>query len=39
MKLLKSHQFWVGFVAAYLLAVFLPPSKLMSGKGRRGGAS
>jgi hypothetical protein len=32
-KLFGSHQFWVGFAAAYLLAVALPPSKLFKKKG------
>jgi hypothetical protein len=31
-KLFGTHQFWIGFAAAYLLAVVLPPSKLMGKK-------
>jgi hypothetical protein len=28
---LKRKDFWVGFLVAYVLAVFLPPSKLLGG--------
>jgi hypothetical protein len=31
---LTDKKFWIGFLLAYGLAVFLPPSKLMGGMGK-----
>ena len=33
--MLKDKNFWYGFLIAYVVAIFLPPQKLM-GKGKRG---
>ncbi len=33
--MLKSRQFWIGFLAAYLLAMWLPPRRVLTmGKGK-----
>jgi len=32
----KHKPFILGFVIAYALAIFLPPSKLLSGFGKKG---
>lgn len=31
----KNKNFWYGFLIAYFIAVFLPPSKLLGGAGRK----
>lgn len=39
MKALKNKHFWAGFVVAYILAIFVPPSMLLGvfkGKGKGG---
>jgi hypothetical protein len=30
--MLTHRNFWVGFAAAYILAVFLPPQRLFRGR-------
>jgi hypothetical protein len=34
----KHKPFILGFLLAYGLAVFLPPSKLLGGMGKKGGS-
>lgn len=34
--MLTSKAFWIGFMVAYVLAVFLPPTKLMGKKKKPG---
>ena len=36
--MLTDKRFWAGFLVAYLLAVVLPPSKLIGGLGKKGGS-
>ena len=35
--MLKSKEFWIGFIVAYLVASFFPVTKFMGGK-KPGGA-
>lgn len=36
--MLTDKRLWVGVALGYLLAVVIPPSKLMGGMGKRGGS-
>lgn len=32
--MLKSKEFWYGFLIAYVVAIFLPPSRFLSMRGK-----
>jgi hypothetical protein len=34
--MLKNKNFWYGFLIAYVVAIFLPPSKIMGSRGKKG---
>lgn len=35
--MLSDKRFWIGFALAYLLAIVLPPQKLMGSFGKKSG--